>query len=260
MRDLPARRRRRRSVVALGAGVFLAAVALVLWPRADRPLLPPDHGAVTVAVLPVDNATGAVAHDWVELGLARLVGEVLAVRPGVVVVPLSESRARLAAAGLRSDAVLDAETMEQLRTGLGADVLVSARLLRAGDGVELRALVRASEGREAALRVRASWLPEAAEDLVTALTGRLSLAAPDPRKGAGMPADPYATVLCGMGLQLAEDGEIEAALRHLGLCLERAPGLEWATRAADECRERLGDEGEGTQGRGGAEVQGPRPH
>jgi hypothetical protein len=252
MRASPARRRRRRWLAAVGFAAVLAAAVLVLWPGDDGPLLPHDHGPVTVAVLPVGNATGAVAHDWVELGLARLVGEVLAARPGVAAVPVSASRARLTAAGLRSDAVPDAEAVDRLRTGLGADVLVWARLEAAGDGVALHALVRAPGGREATLVARGSWLATAAEALVSSLAARLALAGADSGSGPLLPADPYATLLCGMGLGLVESGDPAAALRHLELCLERAPDLGWARRAAEDCRRALGEGGEeppGGQGR-----------
>lgn len=176
--------------------------------------------ALTLALLPFDNATGDTALDWVTLGLMAMVAETLACDWRLSMVGMESMLGALAAQG--ESALVDRAAA--VRRNTGAQLVVHARVSRnaAGYRLDYRLL-----GQPPALAgsVAAARPVELAEKLPRALTSTLfrgEHSAPPMNHVRFL--DTLAAEAYARGLQMAAEQRWMPALDLFRIALDREPG------------------------------------
>lgn len=202
-----------RSVPRVGYR-FVAALESEGGPA--RPAPPAD--ALTLALLPFENATGDAALGWLELGLMGLVAQTLAGHPKIVPVALQSLLIAVQGAG---DAELDAR-VAAVRKATGAKVVVRARVSRAHTGFRLE-FARCEAGADAPGEVFADKPAELAARLADALAGELAPGDPLPAANGLVLRDPLATESFARGLEALATHQWRRAVNLFKLAVDLEP-------------------------------------
>ncbi|MBI5272053.1 MAG: winged helix-turn-helix domain-containing protein [Burkholderiales bacterium] len=192
---------------------FAAAVAEDTQPGGAPPTARP-----TLAVLPLDNATGDTALDWVELGLMSLAMRHLDTHPGVQ--PVAVASVLLATQGAHGQG--PQAQAEAVRRATGARVVVTGRVQRrAAAGWRLQWTARDDEATWHG-HVDAARPAELAAGLAREVTQAVC---PDAPPGTAMaePADPWAEEVFARALQALATHRWERAAHLLRLAHHLVP-------------------------------------
>jgi len=239
--ELPQHRRRQRQL-ALGlllATLAIAASALGSWYLSrPQPLLTGAGGAV-VAVLPIANATGDPAYDWIGPGLTELVVRQLDHLDPIEVLPLARLQQRIEAVGtLRRD---DAGVLEMLPEQLDADLVIVPRALSTPEGLRLEYRSVRSGGRAGPWQgVVAREPTDAADLLAQQLARRLSPQSATVELRDRFASDPMTNQFYALGLDRLQHGGGGIAEPYFRICLDREPGFAWARLQLAESLYRAG--------------------
>ena len=215
----PAAVRRPSPMLALLA-VLLALVAWGLWRDAAEPEPP------SLAIAPFEFDARADGLDYGELALPRLLGDVLAERTGITVVPPERVRRGLANLQLPDDAD-EAAQAQAIRELFGVDHVLFARLDRREDGLGLAWRLHPAGPEAGPGRASAPGIGAVLDDAAGALSGELDVA-----YAAGIPvrrlwSDEFVNEAFARGLQALLSGELPAAERYFDAALEDAPEAGW---------------------------------
>jgi DNA-binding winged helix-turn-helix (wHTH) protein len=175
--------------------------------------------ALTLALLPFDNATGEGTLDWVELGLMSMVTETLARDGRFSLVGMASLLGAIAA----HDETSVAARVAAVQRHTGARLVVHGRLVRTSSGWRLDYRVHGQPGAPAGAVIAARPIGLAAvlaQALVRSLAGAASDAAPAP---VGF-ADPLAAEAYARGLQAAAEQRLMPALNLFRAAHELEPG------------------------------------
>jgi DNA-binding winged helix-turn-helix (wHTH) protein/tetratricopeptide (TPR) repeat protein len=214
----------RRAITTPGGAEVIRTVARAGY-RFVAPLSagvdsPSDHAAVadgrTIALLPVENATGDASLAWLELGLMALAVRELEDRPGVMPAAIPSVMASLQGARASGSTSVDAA----VRRATGAAIVVHSRIVR-GRGAELQLNYTA--------RGSAAFKGSVASDRPTDLAARFADAlvqALHPSAGPPPPRpqhDPLADECLARGLQAMTVHRWSKAANLLRLALDLEP-------------------------------------
>jgi len=201
---------------ALWSAVTIGLLALIGVAGLYRFQQPAAQGPA-VAVLPVEDRTGAPELAWVRLGLMEYVNRLLAEASGQRGVP-SRRVLDLTGEGGPSD-------LQRMRERLGASHLVAAELKRSGDDLILHYRV-ARAGGITSDEVTGGNPTSIARRMVQQLVATLP--------GAGLrrqfrtvSVDPFVNEAYARGLALQLQGEIARAREFFQVAVSQAPGLFW---------------------------------
>ncbi|MEM6455051.1 MAG: hypothetical protein AAF772_08145 [Acidobacteriota bacterium] len=218
------------------AALVIALVALALLGAriAGRSLGAPDTLALPagerVALLPIANATGDRAHDWVEIGLTHMVADTLAELPGIDAAAPARVRQLLRQQGLL-DAADDANLHPRRRQALqalGAALVVEA-ILRRDDALTLRLDVydlSRADGARTPLASQQLTAPDAlalGEQLTRTVARSLDVSALDVGLGRRYSGTPFVDQLYGLALAAELRGDAARAIAGYELCLDLRP-------------------------------------
>lgn len=216
---VPRRPARRRTFLAAAALALVAAVlaAVVLpWPNPAPPSATPR-----IAFLPIENATGDPALDWVRNGLPGLIGSLVA-ESGTV----DAGDALQGARAGNFAPVGDGSAQERLRHATGADLVVEGRLRRIGDGLYelgLRIDGGGALARDGRLVVSAADVATLGVNAAPRILRLLGLHAPPARSDAGAHGADYFAQTFARGMDLATQGDWTRAKPYFALCVQSAP-------------------------------------
>ena len=234
----------------LAAAVVLGGVALAVSTRFAA--APPIDLALTgrVIVLPLVNATGDRAEDWVSLGLAEMITDALERTPGVSVVRPERLYKVIASRGLEIADEADRERGRELALALGAELVVDATLDRrggstaaaAGENVyRLRFRLFGADGEVARGEV-AAGRPLAAADLLAGDLARGLVVDAEPVSIANVfSRSSFVDRLYAMGLHQLRTSGAAAAAPYFEIALSSRPRFLQGQARLAECRQELGD-------------------
>jgi len=212
----PARRRTFLAAAALALAAAVFAAVVLPWPNPAPPAATPR-----IAFLPIENATGDPALDWVRNGLPGLIGSLVA-ESGTV-------DAGDALQGARAGnfvPVGDGSAQERLRHATGADLVVEGRLRRIGDGLYelgLRIDGGGALARDGRLVVSAADVATLGVNAAPRILRLLGLHAPPARSDAGAHGEDYFAQTFARGMDLATQGDWTRAKPYFALCVQSAP-------------------------------------
>ncbi|MBP7865836.1 MAG: protein kinase [Acidobacteria bacterium] len=231
----PQRRRRRLRRLALGFAAA-ALVTLAVWltwlasRRPDRLEFAPQG---RVVVMPFVDRTGGEA--WVRTGLRDLVVKPLEGLPAANLAPLDQVEDVLKSRGLDKATELTEGQVMDLRSALGADVVVEAWASRESEALCLTYRVWVS-GNRSDRRLHGANLPLLGDRMARMLAEELRLGS----LAAGS-RDPFASQLYGIGLHTSRTRGAKAARPLFESCLVIDPGFRPARLQLAACAEQLGD-------------------
>ena len=189
-------------------------------PVADAAAPPPGPPqALTLALLPFDNATGDGTLGWVELGLMSMVTETLARDGRFSLVGMASLLGAVAA----HDDTSVAARVAAVQRHTGARLVVHGRLARTASGYRLDYRLHGQPGAPSGAVTAARPIGLAAvlaQELARSLSGAASVAAPAP---VGF-ADPLAAEAYARGLQAAAEQRLMPALNLFRMAHELEPG------------------------------------
>ncbi len=223
--------RRRAALVALAAaGVIAVALTALLTYRLARPpaLLAPGQVG-RIAVLPFRNATGTHVNDWVEVGLAQIVAQLLDEAAHVEAVPMADVDRVLRDLGMPPDRPPRPQSLARLRRALGADFVAAAEVTAERPrGFRVRYELLTPRGAAVRREVQGAELTAMAGEMANRLALRLDPGARIPEVKDRLSEDPVVNSLYAMGVQELWRGGGEAAPHYFLVALHRAPDLAWA--------------------------------
>jgi tetratricopeptide (TPR) repeat protein/tRNA A-37 threonylcarbamoyl transferase component Bud32 len=243
LRSAPSRRRRRRLfVVSAAVAILLAALGLTLLIRtlAPAPLLQPGEVG-RVALLPLQNATGQAAFDWVEVGLTQMVADTLGQTPRVAVLRADEVLKTLTALGIPPGDELAPATLKRLARALGVNWLVSTRVELDGDGFRLRYTLFDLTGALGSRTLSGADLTQLGNSLSAQLSRRLDPEALRANLQDQFSPDPLLNQLYAMGLDRSAKGGVAPALQYFEVCLDRDPTFLRARHQLAASHYRIGE-------------------
>ncbi len=233
----------------VATAVVLGGVALAVSTRfATRPASLDLEGRGRVAVLPLVNATGDRADDWVAVGLAEMISETLARSPGVEVVAGERLRRELGSRGLELGDPADRERGRELARALGGELVVDATLRRQGgparsgeEPYRLHFRLFDAGGEVAGAELRGADPLAVADRLAASLARGLASDAAPPSMARLFSRSPFADRLYGMGLHQLRTSGAAAAAPYFEIALGIRPRFLQARARLGECRRELGD-------------------
>ncbi|MBI2396898.1 MAG: protein kinase [Xanthomonadales bacterium] len=203
-------RARRRRLGWITATAVAALVALSAWlsPRllGDAPLLDPEQPA-TIALLPIENATGSSAYAWAETGLVELATRAIEGAHGVRALPVARMREL---APWRRD---DPTWLAGAARTLGASLVVSPRLELHEGRARITARVVNVNGSQGVIEAETADPSTTMERLVDRLLRRTRPQLRDADLRRVFAADPLINRLYATGVQadLAQGPDLAAA-------------------------------------------------
>ncbi len=234
----------------VASAVVLAGVALAVSTRFASPPsgIELELGG-RVVVMPLVNATGDRADDWVSLGLAEMISEALERSPGVEVVASERLRRAFESRGLQVGDPADRERGRELARALGAELVVDATLRRQGgrtadageESYRLHFQLFGAGGEVAAGELRGADPLAAADRLAGDLARSLATDAAPASMARVFSRSPFADRLYGMGLHQLRSSGAAAAAPHFEIALDSQPRFLQARARLSECRRELGD-------------------
>jgi tetratricopeptide (TPR) repeat protein len=230
-------------VLALATGILV----VVLRGRTGggaRTAAPP--GGPSVAVLPFENGTGDPALDWTRAGFPGLVAEALAEVPEVRVVDTDRTRQTLEDLKISLAGAFTPLELRRAASVLGAEVLVTGVLRRAGDTFQIDAKLQRPDRQQIrelhSLSLRDtgeaslfSLSQKASEEIARALEARPV----EKPRGVGT-RSVEALKLFSEGRDLARRGRPLEAAQQLEQAVSRDPGFAIASALLSQVYGRLG--------------------
>ena len=247
--DRPARIKRRlfatgiaAVVVALIAGAFFVSRSV----SESRSLF----GARTngkIALLPFRNATGDRSLQWIEFGLADLVGEGMRRVRGVDVVPAEETARSMRNLGLRNDRDLDEAQRRKLLAAVGADALIAPVVTEREGKYTIRYAALTAEREESPRQATSTVLVEAAKQMSVALAQRVDPSTSAASVRARLSLDNIANLLYAMGLQELRARGPRVAAHYFNVCVDRDPDFIAAKIQLADCHKQMADTAQAEQ-------------
>ncbi len=230
---------RRRATAALVLLVVLATggyLSLARW----RPAASPSNGpasaaaapAVSLAIVPFQNASGDPSLDWLGPSLVEMLGTGIGQSSAVHTVSFAHLQQILRDLHIPADAPLDAATLRRVAEFTSADTIVSGRYVKAGDQVRIDATVEDfKKGRTiplAAVTAPVKNVLHVVDDVARSIQQALAVS-PDVvkelRASGFRPSSvsPEAIHSYSEGLQLARRGNYLEAQKHFEDSTKRDP-------------------------------------
>jgi tetratricopeptide (TPR) repeat protein/predicted Ser/Thr protein kinase len=223
--------RRRATLVALAAAslVAVALTAVLTYRLAAPPALVAPGAIGRIAVLPFRNATGSRTNDWVELGLAQIVTQLVDEARHVEAVPVADVERAMRDLGIPEDRPPASESLARLRRAVGADFAAAAEVTAdRPEGYRVSYALYSPQGTAARREIRGAELTAMAGEMAKRLALRLDPGARIPEVKDRLSEDPLVNSLYAMGVQeLSRGGGVDAQHYFL-VALHRAPDLAWA--------------------------------
>lgn len=234
-RTEPLRRRRRGTAAGIGLAASLAVLlaAWTAWSLArPAPLLEPGTRA-RLALLPIVNATGDPAYDWVEGGLRELAAAGLERLPDVELVEVERLR-QLAAGG-------GPDSLERVAVAVGATLVIAGRIEGQPGAFLWAYTTRNANGETSVQSLRGHDLTAMAGSFAQRLARRLRPEAPPVDLGDRLADDPTLNYLYALGVDRWLRGGQLVARPYFAVCVDQDPDFAWAELRLALCEMKAGE-------------------
>jgi DNA-binding winged helix-turn-helix (wHTH) protein/tetratricopeptide (TPR) repeat protein len=203
----------------LGAVAALAALLIAWW---LRPAIDPSQ--VRLAVLPVENTTGEVEFDWVEIGLMGLASSLFDSAGNIPVVNNSDVMRLAGRGGKATQGDLPA-TLAQLGQAFGATHVLQTRLERSAGLLRVSYSLLGANGRSYEGTSVGGDVTGLMRGAVQAVASRLGGPRRLPLEKTLISEDPFVNEAFARGLALALEGRCEEARSMFAAAISQVPEL-----------------------------------
>ncbi len=214
-----------RAALFAGVVIVLLVLAGYFWWSREAP------APSSVALLPIDNATGNVVNDWVRLGLMDMINHNLSRHNDLGLIGTDKLLAYLdeEQSAHQSDAQHLQADFKRICSAVGCDVLVYAKLVQASPVARIEYHVIDSQGVRPKRQVQSNTIVDAGAVLANAMAKILLPASPWAIDNQDTySSDSGANRAYALGTHELLNGDPKAAVQYLNIALLKVPDFLWA--------------------------------